>query len=64
MIRRGYSLIVTEMFDEVLFRDHVGRPNHWVLVGAVLLVDIFNQNSTPSRTRGVERQRMIGDVTS
>jgi hypothetical protein len=41
MIRRGYSLIVTEMFDEVLFRDHIGGLNHWVLVGAVLLVEMF-----------------------
>jgi hypothetical protein len=62
MVRHGYSLIITKTFDEVLFRDHIGRLNRWKLVGTVLLVEMFDQSTT--RTRGVECQRTMGDMTS
>jgi hypothetical protein len=49
------------MFDKVLFHDHFGSLNSRALVGAILLVEMFDQNTT--RSRGVQRQRTMGDMT-
>lgn len=60
-MRYGHSLIITQMFDKVLFHNHSGSLNSRALVGAILLVEMFDQNTT--RSCGVQRQRTMVDMT-
>jgi hypothetical protein len=46
------SLLVTQMLDEVLFSDFVGRVNNWTLVGAVLFIESLDQGR--ARAIGVD----------